>query len=396
MPRPPRNSDRRSEGRSDGRPEGRPDRRPAPKWNKPRRSADAARGDAARAAQGSADLPEELRDSSRGERLQKVLASAGVAARRECEAMILAGRVTVNGHRVLSLPAWADPREDRIEVDGRLLPRPSRLPAPVSLPIPHGKHGAGGPQVRTGKGARPARPAADAAHHEAMALAADRVYIALNKPRNTITTASDPEGRRSVLDLVELPPNFSRRIFPVGRLDADSTGLLLLTNDGELANRLTHPRYGVVKEYLVSVKGTLTAEDIEQLQEGLYLAHPTKGRARTRPPGARPPVAPAAPGAPADPAGVRVKRAAMEDVVLLEHQRDVTRGDRTRLLVRLREGQNREIRRLMARLGFKVRRLQRVAIGPVTLKGLAVGSWRMLTPQEVKGLFRASMESSKE
>ncbi|MCX5659438.1 MAG: pseudouridine synthase [Planctomycetota bacterium] len=329
-----------------------------------------------------------------------------------------------------------------------MIARPSKHTAPVSIPIPGAKQAAGWKHAQPGKGAqhgkqlgkqpdKPGKAEAGAAARaplksDAIVIAPDRVYIALNKPRNTITTASDPEGRTSVLDLVELPPNYARRIFPVGRLDADSTGLLILTNDGELANRLTHPRYGVVKEYLVSVKGALTPADVEQLQSGLYLAHPTKGRGRSRPPGAGPgaerksvellgttagkPPRPTR-GTPFsyDPqrdeaagtastlnpatatgavAGVRVKKAAMEDVVVLEQQRDVTRGDRTRLLVRLREGQNREIRRLMARLGFKVRRLQRVAIGPVTLKGLPVGGWRMLTPHEVRGLMRASMEQT--
>ena len=193
-----------------------------------------------------------------------------------------------------------------------------------------------------------------------------KTYILLHKPRRVITTNRDPQGRTTVLDLVNLPPAICKRLFPVGRLDADSTGLILLTNDGELANRLTHPRYEVPKQYRVSIRGRLTDDDVKKLQQGLYLAHKTTDRQP------------------------RTKRAAMARVKLLGHERDRARGDRTNLLVTLHEGQNREIRRMIARLGHKVRRLERIAIGPLKLKGLAVGQWRMLTTTEVKRLYKTT------
>jgi pseudouridine synthase len=165
-----------------------------------------------------------------------------------------------------------------------------------------------------------------------------------------------------VIDLVDLPGR--TRLFPVGRLDADSTGLMLLTNDGDLANRLTHPRYGVSKQYEVKVRGRLTEHDVRKLRDGLVLADRKAQQGG--------------------------KRAAMQRVSILRHETDRTRGDRTTLLVTLTEGQNREIRRLLARLGFKVRKLKRTAIGPVRLKGLALGQWRLLTAGELRALKRAA------
>ncbi len=275
-------------------------------------------------------VPAEFTDAARGIRLQKVLAEAGVASRRDCESLITAGRVTVNGKPVTALPAWVAPEHDRVEVDGQPLPRPSRK--------------------RT---------------------ATKKTYLLLHKPRRVLCTNRDPQGRRTVIDLVastEGGPAIAKRLFPVGRLDADSTGLILLTNDGQLANRLTHPRYEVAKQYRASVRGKLTEGDVQRLQRGLYLAHQASADAKP----------------------VRVKRAAMASVKLLGHTRDRARGDRTNLLITLREGQNREIRRMLARLGHKVRRLQRIAIGPLKLKGLAVGEWRCLTASEVKRLYKAA------
>lgn len=280
-----------------------------------------------------AQVPAEFTDAARGKRLQKVLAEAGIASRRDAEALITAGRVTVNGQRITALPAWADPLSDRIEVDGEPIARPRKA-----------GHGHAAPQ---------------------------HVYIALHKPRRVISTSRDEAHRTSVVDLVDLPSELARRVFPVGRLDADSTGLILLTNDGELANRLTHPRYGVSKEYLVSIRGHLSLEDVEKLKKGLYLA-PTPAEKQQRGPESA------------------AKRAAISEVKLLGYDRDEQRGDRTKLLLTLREGQNREIRRLMARLGYNVRRLQRVAIGPITIKGLASGSWRLLHPTEVHKLKKAA------
>lgn len=288
-------------------------------------------------------IPAELTDAHRGARLQKVIADAGVASRRDAEALIASGKVTVNGQTVTALPAWVDPLKDRVEVRGVPIPRPTRA---------HGDKGGAG--------------------H-------GHVYVILNKPRRVISTSRDEAGRPSVVDLVDLPDNIARRVFPVGRLDADTTGLILLTNDGELANRLTHPRYEMSKEYVVSLRGHLTPEDVEKLKRGVFLAHPQK-----KGPGDR------AKGKQGIAGDVKVKKAAMSDVRFLGHERDEQRGDRTRLQITLREGQNREIRRLIARLGYNVRRLQRVGIGPIQLKGLAPGAWRLLTGVEIDKLKRAA------
>jgi 23S rRNA pseudouridine2605 synthase len=269
-------------------------------------------------------VPPELRDASRGQRLHKVIADAGLASRREAERLIAEGHVTVNGQTVTQSPAWVDPARDVIKVDGRLLKGPREL----------------------GK-------------------AVDKIYVALYKPRGVVTTTQDELGRRSVTDLIKLPGHLPQRIFPVGRLDADSSGLLLLTNDGDLANHLTHPRYEVPKQYMVAVSGRLKPEDVQSLREGLILAHRRGGT-------------------------VHVKRAAMTKVELVGHGRDRNQNERTNLIVTLHEGQNREIRRLLARLGHKVRRLRRVAIGPLSIKGMSVGEWRLLTASEVNQLRHVS------
>lgn len=287
-------------------------------------------------------VPAPYNDARHGDRLQKVMAAAGVASRRDCEKLIEEGRVTVNGETIDALPAWVNPVSDRIAVNGTPLPRPHRI-------------------HRTGARGSASKP-----------VAARHTYIMLHKPRGIVSTTDDDLGRRTVLDLIDLKTHSEKlgRLYPVGRLDADSTGLILLTNDGDLTERLTHPRYGVTKQYVVSIKGTLTPEDVEKLKGGLTLAH--KPRAESSKPRIRP------------------TRAAFESVVILGHDTDRTRGDRTKLAVTLTEGQNREIRRLMARLGHNVRRLKRVAIGPLKLTNLAVGEWRFLTPQELTQLRRAA------
>ncbi len=279
----------------------------------------------------SPDTPTELRDASRGIRLHKAMADAGVASRRESEALIAEGRVKVNGQVITKMPAWVDPQEDRITVDGEHLKRPPQSKWTTS--------GGGG-------GAK--------------------TYIMVNKPKRVISTNNDPEGRKRVIDLIDIP--IAARLFPVGRLDYDSTGLILLTNDGELTNRLTHPSYEVTKRYLVNVDGRLTEADVQKLRKGLYLAH------RGKPSGE----------------GAHLRRAATAVVRILGHETDRSRGDRTALSITLKEGQNREVRRILARLGHKVRKLQRVAIGPVKLKGLALGEWRMLTATEVNMLYKAA------
>lgn len=260
--------------------------------------------------------------SSRGARIQKVLAEAGVGSRRHCETLVTEGHVRINGRLVKDLPAFVDPLADRIEVDGRTIGKPPR-------------HGG------------------------------QKLYIALHKPKQVISTTRDPQGRRCVTDLIE-PVARRARLYPVGRLDAQSTGLILLTNDGLLANGLTHPRYEVAKRYEVTVRGRLLEEDLQRLRKGLFLASPARSQL-------------------AEP-----KRTAVESVRLLGHQADRTRGNLTQLLVTLTEGQNREIRRLLARLGYKVRRLHRTAIGPLTIKGLAAGQWRMLRAAEVHRLKKTA------
>jgi 23S rRNA pseudouridine2605 synthase len=247
-------------------------------------------------------------DDRRGERIQKVLAAAGVASRRDCEAMVEEGRVRVNGVTLDGLPAWVDPANDRIEVDGR-----------------------------------PLRPQEQ------------HVYIMLFKPKGIVCTNEDPEGRRRAIDIVDHP--LKARIFPVGRLDMDSSGLLLLTNDGELANRLTHPRFEVHKTYEVTVSGRLDDAAVRRLSEGVFL--PEK-----------------------DDVGARTGRSRLK---LLG--RDSTK---TTLLMELREGRNRQIRRMMLRAGHPVRRLRRVAMGPLRLKGLGVGAWRELTASELRELREAA------
>lgn len=272
-----------------------------------------------------------------GERLQKVLAAAGVASRRDCEQMILEGRVKVNGQAVSRLPVFVTPGADHIEVDG----------TPVA--VPGSRHNASAVGTAAGQAAE------------------GLVYILLNKPRGVISTTDDPEGRPTVLDLLPHKQFRGRRIYPVGRLDADSTGLILLTNDGDLANRLTHPRYEVAKQYVVSLRGHVTPQDVEKLRAGLFLARERRG----------------------------ARRARMAEVRILKHEQDRQRGDRTQLAVTLREGQNREIRRMLERLGHKVRRLERVGLGSLRLKGLARRQWRHLTPLEVRELWKATQAETR-
>lgn len=307
-----------------------PTRRPAPATANPKRrkrpSVTAPRS-AKAAASSRPSSASPYSDANRGTRLHRVLAEAGVASRRGCEELIREGRVSINGFTPTELPVWVDPSSDRIKVDGRVV---------VCAKRPSSK-------------------------------APRSTCVILHKPRNVVTTTMDPFGKTTVTDLVELPPGLAKRLFPVGRLDADSAGLILLTDDGELANRVTHPRYGVPKEYRVSVRGHLSEEHLKKLHEGLYLAH--RGTAGRRP---------------------AVKHASVAQVRIIGAQSDRRIGDRTQLALTLREGQNREVRRLLARLGFKVRRLQRVAIGPITLKGLGVGQWRLLETAEVNRLRQAT------
>lgn len=236
----------------------------------------------------------------RGERLQKVLAAAGLGSRRDCEELILVGRVEVNRQTVTELGTRVDPRDDEIRVDGQPLK-----------------------QTR-------------------------RVTYAVNKPSGVVSTNRDPAGRPRVIDLVPEP---DRRLFAVGRLDLHSEGLILVTNDGELANRLTHPRYEVGKTYRVMVAGHPSREQIAELRRGVRLA---EGVARVE--------------------SVRIK-GRHKHATLLE--------------MTLKEGRNREIRRVLARVGHKVLRLVRTAVGPVKLGNLPPGASRKLTREETDALWAA-------
>jgi 23S rRNA pseudouridine2605 synthase len=225
-----------------------------------------------------------------------------VASRRAAESLIAAGRVRVNGQPVTQPGSRVRPGVDRVEVDGRQI-----------------------------------------------APAAPRVYYLLNKPRDVLCTARDPAGRRTVHDLVGPMP---QRIFTIGRLDRNSEGLLLLTNDGALAEALTHPRHQVIKTYQVWLPAPLTAAQEQQLLAGL-LSEGDRLRA------------------------VRVRGRARE-------------GDRYRYEIDLAEGKNRQIRRMMEALGTRVHRLLRTALGPLSLGPLRRGAWRPLAPAEVDALRRAA------
>lgn len=243
------------------------------------------------------------------------MADAGVASRRECERLIEAGAVEVNGEVVTELPVFVHPAADRILVEGRPIRKQRER----------------------------------------------KLYLLLNKPARTLTTLADEPGadRRTVIDLVEHPQK--ARLFPVGRLDYDTTGLLLLTNDGDLANQLTHPRYGVPKTYRVVVKGDVADEAISELERGIYLADRKAGKT----------------------AGA--SRTAHVEVRLISRQRD-----RTVLELTLREGRNRQVRRLLAAVGFPVKKLERIGMGPLSLKGVARGEWRELNRHEIRALKRAA------
>lgn len=298
-------------------------------------------------------MPHDYTDNTRGVRLQKAMAESGFASRRACEELIEAGRVTVNGQQVKELPAWVDPASDAIKVDGEALPRT--------------------PRSRRGK------------EHTSVG----KTYIIVNKPRGVISTNDDPEGRKRIIDLVEDPGLIKKRLYPVGRLDADSTGMILLTDDGELTHRLTHPSFEATKEYRVTVIGRVSVDDLAKLKKGIYLAAPDE-IAKTKASESKP--AFDREGTESQPGWKNkseAKKAAVDAVRILRVETDRTRGDRTMLAITLHEGQNREIRRVLARLGFKVRKLKRVAIGPIQMKTLRSGSWRALTVPEVRKLRRS-------
>ncbi len=271
-------------------------------------------------------------------RLQRFLADCGVASRRECEALIEAGRVRVNGVIRRKMPVMVDTLKDHVSVDDT--------------------------EVKEGKGAEV--EGADGLREQG------KVYFLLNKPKGILVTAEDPEDRKTVYELMA---GVKERVFPVGRLDMDSRGALIMTNDGELANRLTHPRYGVEKTYIVEVDGKVGHGELEKIKRGMWLGPE------------RPGGKPAGRGAKSAEA-VRTERFHLK---LIGRERG-----RTVIEVKIAEGKNREIRRVMARVGHTVRDLNRVAIGEkLTIKNLPIGEYRPLTPAEVKWLFKSSSEEHK-
>lgn len=244
------------------------------------------------------------RSAGSKQRLQKLLASAGFGSRRQCEELIEAGRVDVDGQIVTRLGTTVDPDVNKVRVDGDLLKK-QKL-----------------------------------------------VYYAVNKPIGFVTTNRDPQGRPRVVDLV--PPD--ERVFPVGRLDRNSEGLILLTNDGELAQQLTHPRFGVRKVYRVTVAGKVDSETMKHMRKGIYIA---EGFVRVE--------------------GARLLK---------------SRSRSTEMEIVLREGKNREIRRILARLGHKVQHLRRIAVGPLRLGDLPPGAYRVVSHHEVDKLWRATETST--
>ncbi len=232
-------------------------------------------------------------------RLNRFLARSGVASRRESDKIISAGRVSINGDIVTELGTKVQPG-DRVKLDGRSV-------------------GATG-----------------------------LVYILLNKPGNTITTKSDERDRRTVMDLIDIPPEESSALFPVGRLDRPTTGALLLTTDGDLAHRLMHPSYEVQKIYLCTTSQPMQEADLDKLRAGVELDD---------------------------------GKAAADEAQFLG-------GDKTRLAIQIHEGRNRQVRRMVEAIGYSVEKLDRVAYAGLNLEGLRRGKWRRLKPHEINRLRR--------
>ncbi|HUS72307.1 MAG TPA: pseudouridine synthase [Sedimentisphaerales bacterium] len=234
------------------------------------------------------------------QRLQKVLAAAGIDSRRKCEELILSGGVRVNRKVVDKLPAFADPEKDIITVDGKKI------------------------------------------------QAAQKVYFLLNKPKGVICTNYDPQGRKKAIDIIPT----RQRIFCVGRLDIDTSGIIILTNDSILANRLTHPRFGLAKTYVVRVKGQIAGEAVEKLKKGIWLAEGKTARASAK----------------------ILKRSHKESLIEITIRQDL----------------NRQIRRMLAKVGLSVKSLKRTRIGKLNTRGIGVGKFRTLTKAEVAYLKKTT------
>lgn len=231
------------------------------------------------------------------ERLQKVMAHAGVASRRKSEEIIAEGRVKVNGELVTEMGFKVDPDKDEIVVDGEVITKEKKR------------------------------------------------YILLNKPEGYITTVSDPEGRPTVMDLI---PDLKQRLYPAGRLDYDSSGLLIMTNDGDLTYKLTHPKKEVDKKYRVLAQGELRKEDFEKFEAGMVIDG---------------------------------QKTAPAEISNVSYQ-----GDKTEFDIVIHEGRNRQVRRMCKIAGFSVISLQRIAFAFLTLRGVKEGDFRYLSDQEVEKL----------
>lgn len=235
------------------------------------------------------------------ERLQKYLANAGIASRRKCEELILAGKIEVNGKAMTELGTKVDPEVDEIKYNGKIV-KPEE----------------------------------------------EKIYILLNKPIGYVTTAKDQFGRDSVLDLVKT----NKRIVPVGRLDMYTSGALILTNDGEFVNRLTHPKNEINKTYNVTVKGTITEREVKQLEKGVeiddgYITKPAKVK-----------------------------------ILKIDEEKNISR-----IQITIHEGKNRQVRKMCEAVGKRVLALHRSKIGNIDVKDLKLGTWRYLSEKEVKGLI---------
>ena len=234
------------------------------------------------------------------QRLQKVLASAGIDSRRNCEELILEGRVGVNRKVVDELPVFVDPEKDVITVDGKRIKD------------------------------------------------VERVYFLLNKPKGVICTNADPQRRSLAIDLIDT----QARIFTVGRLDIDTTGAIILTNDSILANRLTHPRYELAKTYEVIVRESIEPGSLEKLKKGIWLSEGKTGRSAIK----------------------------------------IIRRDKTGSIVQIviKQGLNRQVRRMFASIGYKVKTMKRTQIGNLDIKGMRLGAYKKLTKSQIAYLYKAT------
>lgn len=231
-------------------------------------------------------------------RINKFISMCGVASRRKADELVLAGKVEVNGKRLTDLGAKIDPRKDKVFVEGKQA-----------------------------------------------ALVHDFVYLVMNKPRDTITTLSDEKGRTTVMSMVRT----KQRVYPIGRLDRNTTGVLLLTNDGEFSNRLMHPKFEIPKSYHVTLETPLAQEHAAALRRGITLDDGKTGPA---------------------------------EVYTIPHSKGKEVG------IVIHEGRNRQVRRMFESLGYEVRKLDRVAYGPITKEGLSRGATRSLTKAEIRTLKR--------